>query len=225
MKRDVILRHNRESNSDQAYVCHSHPFTSLPYLKSHIRPQFVIFNAGLKLLKAVDQKRWLDKQTALEQQQIETLVDDSPDLTFVMDLYKAWVWERPKGFEKELSYISPDDVDVVDVDAVDDDDNDSDYASDESDDSAPRSKKRKRKAPAPLHNQKSPTRRPPKRLRPKGKQKVLSVPSRHRSPSKMTLSSLEQLGQASWTSKSIRKWSILRRSRSSNYSYSSSTVN
>jgi hypothetical protein len=223
MKRDVILRHNRESNSDQTYVCHSHPFTSLPYLKSHIRPQFVIFNAGLKLLKAVDQKRVLDQQTALEQQQIETLVDDSPDLTFVMDLYKAWVWERPKGFEKELSYISPDDVDVVDVDAFDvddDDDNDLDY-----DDSAPRSKKRKRKAPAPLPNQKSPTRRPPKRPRPKGKQKVLSVPSRHRSLSKMTLSRLEQLGRASWTSKSIRKWSILRRSRSSNYSYSSSIVN
>jgi hypothetical protein len=223
MKRDVILRHNRESNSDQTYVCHSHPFTSLPYLKSHIRPQFVIFNAGLKLLKAVDQKRVLDQQTALEQQQIETLVDDSPDLTFVMDLYKAWVWERPKGFEKELSYISPDDVDVVDVDAFDvddDDDNDLDY-----DDSAPRSKKRKRKAPAPLPNQKSPTRRPPKRPRPKGKQKVLSVPSRHRSLSKMTLSRLEQLGRASWTSKSICKWSILRRSRSSNYSYSSSIVN
>ena len=191
MKRDVILRHNRKSNSDQTYVCHSHPFTSLPYLKSHIRPQFVIFNAGLKLLKAVDQKRVLDQQTALEQQQIETLVDDSPDLTFVMDLYKAWVWERPKGFEKKLSYISPDDVDVVDVDAVDvvdDDDNDSDY-----DDSAPRSKKRKRKAPAPLPNQKSPTRQLPKRPRPKGKQKVLSVPSRHRdrSLSKMTLSRQE----------------------------------
>ena len=192
MKRDVILRHNRKSNSDQTYVCHSHPFTSLPYLKSHIRPQFVIFNAGLKLLKAVDQKRVLDQQTALEQQQIETLVDDSPDLTFVMDLYNAWVWERPKGFEKELSYISPDDVDVIDVDAVDvvdDDDNDLDY-----DDSAPRSKKRKRKAPAPLPNQKSLTRRLPERPRPKGKQKVLSVPSQHRSLSKKTLSRLEQLG-------------------------------
>ena len=188
MKRDVILRHNRESNSDQTYVCHSHPFTSLPYLKSHIRPQLVIFNAGLKLLKAVDQKRGLDQQTALEQQQIETLVDDSPDLTFVMDLYKAWVWERPKGFEKELSYISPDDVDVDAVDVVDDDDNDSDY-----DDSAPCSKKRKRKALAPLPNQKSPTRQPSKRPRPKGKQKVLSVPSRHRdrSLSKMTLSRQE----------------------------------
>ena len=56
IKRDVILRHNRESNSDQAYVCHSHPFTSLPYLKSHIRSQFVIFNAGLKLLKAIPEK-------------------------------------------------------------------------------------------------------------------------------------------------------------------------
>ena len=107
MKRDVILRHNRKSNSDQTYVCHSHPFTSLPYLKSHIRPQFVIFNAGLKLLKAVDQKRVLDQQTALEQQQIETLVDDSPDLTFVMDLYKAWVWERPKGFEKSYHIFLP----------------------------------------------------------------------------------------------------------------------
>ena len=67
-----------------------------------------------------------------------------------MDLYKAWVWECPKGYEKELSYISPDNVD----DFVDDDDKDSDY-----DDSAPRSEKRKRKSPAPLPNQKPPAQR------------------------------------------------------------------
>jgi hypothetical protein len=209
MKKDLIWRLNRASDSDLTYVCHSHPFTSLPYLKSHLRPQFAIFNAGLKLMKAVDQKRVQKEEEALEQQQLENLVNDSPDLTLVMDLYKAWDWKPPEGHEEEQSYFPPDpsddDVDVVVVD----DDKDSDY-----DDSiVSRSKKRKRKAP----KQKESAQKPP----PKGhKRKQLSVPFRHQSLSEMTLSRLEQLGRAGWTRKNIHKWSI----GSPNYSYASSIV-
>lgn len=215
MQKDLIWRLNRESDTDLTYVCHSHPFTSLPYLKSHLRPQFAIFNAGLKLMKAVDQKRVKKEEEALEQQQLENLVNDSPDLTLVMDLYKAWDWKPPEGHKEEQSYFPPDpsddDVDVV----VDDDDKDSDY-----DDSiVSHSKKRKRKAP----KQKESAQMPP----PKGhkrRQKVsLSVPFRHQSLSEMTLSRLEQLGRADWTRRNIHKWSNVHFG-SPNYTYASSII-
>ena len=113
------MRHNRESDSDLSYTHHEHPFTSLPYLKSHICPQFAIFNAGLKLSKAVEQKRMLEQQKTLDQQQqktldqqqFEDLVNGSPissDLDFIMCLYEVWNRAPPEGYKKTESDIYPD---------------------------------------------------------------------------------------------------------------------
>ena len=97
---------------------YEHPFTELPYLKSHLRPQFAIFDAGFKL-----------KQRTLEEQQ--DILND--DIVFIMDLYDAWTAVLPEGHDQDQSYNCPiepshenDDDDVGFV--VDDDqDSDSDY--------------------------------------------------------------------------------------------------
>ena len=66
----------------------------VPYLKSHLRPQFVIFNAALKLRKAVQEQK--------------DLIEGSPDLMFLMDLYMAWILgELPDNHEQDQSYFPP----------------------------------------------------------------------------------------------------------------------
>jgi hypothetical protein len=193
---EFILRVNTGSDaSDVPYDCHKHPFDTLPYLKSHIRPQFAIFNAGLKLTVST---------------RLKSLIINSPDLDFVMDLYEAWTRAPHEECKQDQSYFSPNlpiPSDVDDDDSVEDvveDKEDSDYVD------IPLSKKRKRKASVPP-KQKAPAQKthnaPPKGPRKARGQKVLSVPSRRQLLSEITLYRLEQLGRAGWTRNSIRKWS------------------
>ena len=117
-----------------------------------------------------------------------------------MDLYEAWNRQLPEDHTEDPSYLprnppgpshdNTDDSDDDLVDLVDDKEEDPDYE-DYSD------KKRKRKAAQGV---------PPKKPKRKRERKV-SAPSRHQLPSKITLSRLEQLGQAGWTCSSIHKWS------------------
>ena len=106
------------TESQFSFALHKHPFTSLPYLKSHIRPQFAIFNAGLKFKRAL--------------QMHKDLIESSPDLIFVVALYEAWIRELPYNHKQDQSYFPPahdndDDEDDEDDILVDDEDEDLDY--------------------------------------------------------------------------------------------------
>ena len=107
---------NNNPGSKPSFKIYEHPFTELPYLKSHLRPQFAIFNAGFKL-----------KQRTLKEQQ--DILND--DIVFVMDLYDAWTAVLPEGHDQDQSYncpIEPSHENVDDdVGFVVDDDEDSDY--------------------------------------------------------------------------------------------------
>lgn len=195
-ERQLILRLDIDTgseSSDVPHVCHKYPFTSLPYLKSHIRPQFAIFNAGAKLMRALEEHK--------------DLIEGSPDILFVMNLYEAWTRELPPNCNQDQSYYPPnpshDTTDTSDDDYVDDED--PDYDDQTSD------RKRKGKAAQRVPRKK------PKRKR---EQKV-SGPSRPQLPSKITLSRLERLGRASWTCNSIRKWANPPRIRRGTSNYTS----
>jgi len=111
--------HLNNAGSEVPYV--KYPFTSLPYLQSHIRPQFAIFNAGLKLTNALEQQ--------------ENLINSSPDFLFVLDLFDAWNRRPPTDHLQDPSYFPPklpnpsldDDNDDVDYVEVDDEDEDPHY--------------------------------------------------------------------------------------------------
>jgi len=137
-EKQFILRLNdtESESSDLPYVCHKYPFTSLPYVKSHIRPQFAIFNAGAKLMRALEKQK--------------DLIESSPDILFVMNLYEAWTRDPPPNCKQDKSYYPPssshDHTDDSDDDFVDDEDPDfDDQASD---------RKRKRKAAQPVSRKK-----------------------------------------------------------------------
>jgi len=188
----LIWRVDNNTGSSPPFNTYEHPFTKLPYLTSHLCPQFAIFNAGFKL-----------KQRTLQEQ--KDIINDSPDIVFVMDLYDAWTAVLPEGHDQDPSYncpIEPSHENVDDdVGFVVDDDEDPDY-----DD-----KRRKRQKVPSLKSKR------------KRAQKVLSVPSRHQLISEITLSRLEQLGPAGWTRNMIRRW--LRKSKyKAQSSYSSSAL-
>src|SRR5271168_3450693 len=75
---------------------HDYPFTSLPYLKSHVRPQFAIYNAGEKLVRALGMQNDLIKSS-----------QDIADLKFVMELHDAWKRLPPPTHKKDQTYFSP----------------------------------------------------------------------------------------------------------------------
>lgn len=86
------------NKSDEDFTRHHYPFSTLPLLKSHIRPHYVIFNAGLKLF-------WLSKH---DSRKCDSLVTEFPTLGTIISLYKAWLYPVPIDADNDLSYNAPD---------------------------------------------------------------------------------------------------------------------
>jgi hypothetical protein len=180
-EKQIMFRANNDGSSGDQ---HKHPFTGLPALKCHIRPQFAIYNAGLKL-------------TRLSLEDHKQLTCCFPALIFVMDLYYAWNWVLPAHHTEDQSYKPPGPSHDMADDSGDDDDDYVDLVDDEEEDlNYEDQTKRKRKGAQEV---------PRKQPKWKREQKVSAL-SQHQLYSKITLSRLEQLGQAGWTCKNIRKW-------------------
>ena len=73
---------------------HLYPFKTLPLLKSHIHPKFVIFNAGAKLA---------DLATA----DISKLVENFPGLSSVITIYDAWIRKLGQNQLNDPSFNLP----------------------------------------------------------------------------------------------------------------------
>ncbi|KAF7983060.1 hypothetical protein HWV62_23957 [Athelia sp. TMB] len=73
---------------------HVHPFQTLPLLNSHLRPHFVIFEAGRRL-------------QALSPIVLFEFMRQNPLLEKIACIYHAWVKIPPEGAEKDESFVPP----------------------------------------------------------------------------------------------------------------------
>jgi hypothetical protein len=185
----LFFRLKNPGSDGEDFIVHKYPFRSLPLLRSHLRPQFVIFDSGRKLknLKAAVLKK---------------LADDIPSLLKVVQLYSAWMEppeeEKQGEQDEDLSY-QPLVVESLSSDSGGfvDDEKDTDYEPNSRD--GRRSKKRKLSRQTGI----------------KGKRKK-KVPSNRKEHllSEITLSRLnKRFGRASWTSDRIREWSFAKKIR------------
>jgi hypothetical protein len=93
---------------------HTYPFKTLPLLQSHLHPEFVLIDAGRKLLN-------------LKTDPLNKIFEDFPITIKVIDLYEAWT--RPitdNNVDNDPSYNPPKNGDDDD-DSDSDDPNDGDY--------------------------------------------------------------------------------------------------
>jgi hypothetical protein len=75
-----------------------YPFDTLPLLESHLRPEFVIFDAGYKLADS-------------DQNLIQELVDVfTLRFSSIMALYSAWIRPPPAKAKEDPTYNVPDDA-------------------------------------------------------------------------------------------------------------------
>lgn len=73
---------------------HTHPFKTLPQLKSHLHPQFVIFDVGRKL-------------EGLAEDTFVRLNEDFPSLSLIKCVYNAWSRDPPPDSKNDESYDVP----------------------------------------------------------------------------------------------------------------------
>lgn len=162
-----------------------HPFETLPLLKSHLHPKFVIFDAGRKL-------------ASLEGAAFHKLTADFPILNVVLSLYKGWIRKLPQSHVNDPSYAPPVIPEDDDISSDDDDSSDDDYDDTRSNRTKFRRSGYKWKGPAvaPIASAK---RRRSNQGQVGGKRKVLS---------EMSLSTHnQQLGTANWDDR-ICEWSL-----------------
>ena len=85
-----------ESNVDVSI--HTYPYHTIPLLKSHLHPKFVIFNGGCKL-------------TGLEAHGAGALytriINEFPSLEKVMSVYDSWRAKVPEVVLKDETYVDP----------------------------------------------------------------------------------------------------------------------
>lgn len=97
---DKFLRHQDGSEgASKTYTVYDYPFHEVPWLKSHIQPKFVIYNAGLKL---AGMKRG---SIAI----LRTALHNYPSLIKIMDIYTAWIEPLPEEAPHDTSFINPSD--------------------------------------------------------------------------------------------------------------------
>jgi len=75
---------------------HTHPFQSLPLLRSHIHPSFTILKAGRKL-------------NACTGAEVDELRQNYPILHKVLSIYDAWTAPVPEDAEDDPTWDPPDD--------------------------------------------------------------------------------------------------------------------
>ena len=91
----------RQDDDAGPLTTHTYPYNTLPLLKSHLHPQFVIFNAGSKLSKLMGGKSTLNE--------LQKVSENHPDvdLNTVIMLYDAWTRPIPEDAVETVSYIDP----------------------------------------------------------------------------------------------------------------------
>ena len=99
MERVLIARREEFEVDRQTFdkaVMYEHPFSTLPLLKSHLHPKFVIFDAGSKVTMLLEQR--------------SEFLELYPGLGKIYRLYLAWVQPVPKIAQKDKSYRDLNDV-------------------------------------------------------------------------------------------------------------------
>jgi hypothetical protein len=190
--------------SSKNVIHHSYPFEKLPLMECHLHPQFIIFNAGLKL-----------KAFAVSSYPNYTkLIKDFPILTFIDVLYDAWNKVLPAAVKKDGLYIVPNYIpdyitdDEDDYDGIDNP-KDEDYFDGKSLSGHSQRTLPGRRGFFMAVKQKFFLRRNPPRSSRKVLPEVTSNTKKNNRPflSKMTLSSHNrQIGKTPWTDVRIREW-------------------
>jgi hypothetical protein len=188
---------------DGVVTVHNYPYDTLPRLKSHLHPKFVIFNAGKKL------ERMLTCPTNLIM-----LFHDYPALRKIQALYDAWIAPIPGNSINCTSYNDPT-LKLVPEVQVEDDPNyaeDHDYHSNRTKSNRGTGfclRPRTRSVAAGEQDVDGDVNGTNNK-----KRKVLSESFTHNQQplSEATLSRInEQYGEAAWTSDRIRRWAFRRK--------------
>ena len=80
----------KDSNNLAKHSTHRHPFATLGSLKSHVQPQYVVFNAGRKL-SAISVAEYIGLPPVLKQIASRKSVDNANSrLVTVVELYSHW---------------------------------------------------------------------------------------------------------------------------------------
>ena len=91
---------------DGETILHKYPYNTLPLLKSHLHPKFVIYNAGIKLSKLLRVKN-----PTVRDPEVEAVYDNYPadDLNAIIMLHEAWTRSPslPDGALEDPTYVLP----------------------------------------------------------------------------------------------------------------------
>jgi hypothetical protein len=199
-RQDDVIDDAAGEDASNLVINLKYPYRTLPRLKSHLRPEFAIFNAGIKLATL---RGDLD--------QLGKIFEEYPSLVKVEKLYNAWIQKLPNDALNDRSYVDPDEELVPSSEDGSDNSKDGNYRSRTKSGHIgedgfnlhlrPRTRSvaaaergrgmaKSRKAPA--------------------KRKVLSESSAHNQQllSEATLSRInQQFGESVWTCDNIRDWS------------------
>ena len=83
-----------------ANTLYRYPFDSFPLLESHLHPKFIIFDAGKKLGKLLNQDS--DSNPVYSK-----LLEDFPGMSDIRRLYLAWIKPPPFDAQQDTSYNNP----------------------------------------------------------------------------------------------------------------------
>jgi hypothetical protein len=116
MKEKRILL-TRQNDDDDGSIVYNYPYDTLPRLRSHLHPKFVIFNTGKKLRRALE--------GIILDPELQRL---NPNLVTILRVYDAWILPLPVNAMDDVTYVDPH-VELVSEDDgnPDDDPNDLDY--------------------------------------------------------------------------------------------------
>ena len=87
-------------------VHHVYPYSTLPDLKSHLHPKFVIFDAGKKLDK-------LYSEDSISSPVYDKFLEDYPSAEKARDLYLAWIGPLPKNALEDKTYYNLEEFDII----------------------------------------------------------------------------------------------------------------
>lgn len=217
-RQDDVIDDAAGEDASNLVINLKYPYRTLPRLKSHLRPEFAIFNAGIKLATL---RGDLD--------QLGKIFEEYPSLVKVEKLYNAWIQKLPNDALNDRSYVDPDEELVPSSEDGSDNSKDGNYrsrtksghigedgfnlhlrprtrsvAAAERDGNGGDQIKSGRRGKRNTEKEKrAPEKRAPKR-------KVLSETSNRNQHllSEATLSRLDhQIGEAAWTGDRIHQWS------------------
>src|SRR6266446_1051834 len=190
MEEMVIPRRDEDEVGSKTLIVHTHPFETLPPLKSHLHPKFVIFNCGRKL-------------GTLSSPLYDKIMKDFPIFDDIDFVYRAWA--APPEYTDDPTYSAPviNDVDdCYDSYHYIDDPKDQDYF-----EPARASQKEVSARQLPKRIVVTKRRNPSRNRNRKALSEVISNTFYNPLLSEVGLSSHNrQIGETRWTADRIRQW-------------------